>query len=489
MKLPATEFGTVNFYTRHYIARDPAKSCKDREKGRDYKDCACWKWIDETRYADAAPRRAGDNGNLTGETPLGDARYSLETKSWTQAEKKARFILRTMDPAAQPSLLAEERREKNTELTVKQACDLWIAKCVTDFGDEAYTQTSRSLMNKIQNWADSQVPPIHFACDITEKNLEAWRTSKDWATHEHGGIYTEGTQAQRWSWMRSVFAYLHRTGALATDPIFKLPFFKAPPQVYQGAYTEAQLKQIFDHAERGALPPGHMTEERSVLRQRNVGFLTGLLHIGCDVVDMVKFDKTKLTQERIGKELRWVYDYDRQKRRKNTGKKASIVGLSAAVAKLLLAIPELSDSVPNCPFRKVGRTNVQTARNWGLRIKALLTAAGVTHVLLEGIDEVTGRQRTKAANAKQFRHTFIKRRIEKGKRLEAIAVNVGHRGTAMIEKVYGTMDARLRKAHIKEEFAHETAARRQKNGGLKIVSASRSDARKPVRRRSQGSAS
>jgi integrase len=99
------------------------------------------------------------------------------------------------------------------------------------------------------------------------------------------------------------------------------------------------------------------------------------------------------------------------------------------------------------PFRTQGLKLKLNQKVWSNRIGAVLNTAEVKWVDIPGRDK-HGKPIRKAANAKQFRHTFAVRQLRDGQRPEDVAKMLGHVDTGMIRKHYALWVKDLDLAHI-----------------------------------------
>jgi hypothetical protein len=149
------------------------------------------------------------------------------------------------------------------------------------------------------------------------------------------------------------------------------------------------------------------------------------------------------------------------------------------------AIPLSSTSVRDMPFRSAGRPLESDTRNWWLRIKRVLKAAGVTEMQLvekSGVAayDKNGRPLMKATNVKMFRHTFAVGWLAAGADKETAPRGLRHVGTAMFDAHYSPWVKGLDDAHIGRVRALMGQAGTLKKGmkvvaqgGVEVAAASR----------------
>jgi len=399
-----TAFGSVRPYTRHVAG------CTKTDDS-----CNCPKWLYEMRRG--CERR----------------RYTLNTPSWAEAQRIAADKLRSFDPEIAAARAVTTKRDAAL-MTVKDAGDLWIKRTKTQFGEGGSLPQYRSLMKKWAAWAVRE--HIDYVQDITPIQLERWYGSKDWLR------LADATRKQRWGVLRSVFNYLKDRGVLELNPIAGISSIQVDGDHRQGPYTQKQIDSIFAHI-GNTVPLNIDTRERAAYARRLHAFLTLLLNVGCDVGDAVLFDQTRIEDVVIESRCVPVYRYQREK----TNVQA-VIPLSDDVAATLRSVPMLHDNPEHMPFRHADNDVASDVHNWSRRISRVLKSAEVKYIELPR--DRQGRARRKAANAKQFRHTFAVRQLERKLRPEVVARQLGHVDATMVRRHYAPWVPSLDDAHIRE---------------------------------------
>ena len=365
-----TIHGTVKPYTRHL------SGCTRKDDS-----CNCPKWLYEHRKG--CERR----------------RYTLNTPSMADAIRKAQEILRGFDPEIAAARAVTEKRDAAL-MTVADAAALWIQRTVAEYGKDAGVLPQyRSLMKMWEGWARRE--HIAYVQDITPLQLQQWYGSWKLA---------DTTRRQRWGVMRSVFKFLHERGVLASNPAITISAAKVKDEQarhVQGPYNTTQVAAILASVDK-TVPENINLQERASYAVRLRAFITLLLNVGCDVVDGVLFDLTRLTDETHDGRTVTVYRYERQK----TGVKA-IVPVSAEVASTLRTLPMLRDNPDTMPFRYASVDVNSDVHNWSRRIKRVLNAAGVEYVELPTRDRrgsSNERQRTRSSSVTRSRYANLNAR-------------------------------------------------------------------------------
>jgi integrase len=397
-------YGMVRPYTRHL------EGCKSKNNA-----CHCPKWLYEHRKG-AKPRR-----------------YTLITPSWSEAQSIASKTLEGFNPdiAAARALVAQSDAKRTS---IPDACLMWMDRTERDYGSASgIVAQYKSITKKLKEWAERE--RIEWIQDVTPMHLESWYASEDW---KH---YSDTTRNQRWSVLRSIFRFWHEREVIEKNPVIAIKPSKLDGDPRQGPYSDKQLESIFAHIAE-CVPANIPTKEQAVYAVRLHAFITLLLNTGCDVVDAVLFDKANVTTQAVSGKKVPVYRYHRQK----TGKQA-IIPLPNAIAGELRKVPMLERNPANMPFKS--ERDLQTDVNtWRYRIQSVLGAAKVKFVELPR--DKHGKARRKAANAKQFRHTFAIRQLVAGQREETVAKMLGHADTEMIRTHYGAWVPERDDAHVRE---------------------------------------
>src|SRR5690348_2233577 len=209
--------------------------------------------------------------------------------------------------------------------------------------------------------------------------LERWYSEKPWSEFE------VTTRRQVWINVRSIFKFWFERGLIERNPVLPVKPVKRPDDHVQGPYSDKQIAAILRQLD----PEGD---------RRLRAFVLHLMHVGCDVVDAVRFNTKRIEDVTIDGQTIHIYRYKRAKT-----KVTAIVKLSADVAQELRSVPRLADNPDGMPFRNPGVELNSDRSDWSKRVIAVLHAAGVEWVDLPPDDE--GRVRRKQANCKMFRHT------------------------------------------------------------------------------------
>ena len=327
----------------------------------------------------------------------------------------------------------QERKHQGELMTVAAACDLWIDRTTNKLGDQASVADQyRWLKKKLVGWA--QAHGITNVQEITTVQLERWYASKEWQ-------FADTTRAQRWGILRSMFAFFADRGVLTKSPADPIERCEVNVEHVQGPYTDAQVNKIMASIEK-SVPFNLPLAKRPSYAPRIQTFMNLLLGTGCDVSDAVLHQPSRLEVHKVEGKNVYVYRYKRIKT-----DVVAVIPISAALAAELKSVPLEAGIFEGMPFRTQGLKLKLNQKVWSNRIAAVLETAEVKWVELPGRDD-HGRPMRKAANVKQFRHTFAVRQLREGQRPEEVARMLGHVDTEMVLKHYAPWVKDLDTAHI-----------------------------------------
>jgi len=323
-----------------------------------------------------------------------------------------------MDPEIAAARAVTERHEAKA-VTVKAACELWLERVARDLSKEGSYEQYSVVSKELQNWA-RDMGILHIQ-EITSLQLGSWYSSNHWTRR------SLSTRRQRWVMVRSMFRYWNEHKVVPENVAEIVRPIKASGDHVQGPYTDEQIEAVFRQVECDA-------------RLRT--FVSLLLYTGCDVMDAVLFEPSRIRDYVVDGQRVSVYRYKRVK----TNVEA-VVPLSADVDAALRSVPRLTENPPVMPFRDPRVKLVSDRNAWSLRIRQALKAANVKWVELPTLDD-RGKPKRKQANCKMLRHTFAVRQLSAGQRPEEVAKMLGHVNTDMVRKHYAPWVEELDQAHI-----------------------------------------
>jgi integrase len=388
--------GSVKPYTRHVAA------CPHR-RSKDHNSCLCPKWL----YT----RGKGEKSK----------RISLNTTSWEEAQEIATEKLRLMDPEVAAARAVNEKQKRKL-VTITDGCDLFLKRVERNKGKSsgAYYQYG-VMVRHLKRWA--QRLQIEHIQEITTPMLERWYSEKPWSG------FSPTTRRQVWINVRGMFRYWFEHDLMDRNPAAAIKPVDRPEYHVQGPYSGKQIEAILKHIE---------AEREPRLR----AFILLLLHVGCDVIDAVVFNPTRIEDVTIDGKTVHVYKYKRLKT-----KVKAIVTLPNEVVRELRSVPRLAENSESMPFRNPGTKLLSDRSEWSKRVIRTIKAAGVIWVELPPDDE--GRQRRKQANCKQFRHTAAVRWLSEGQMPEDVAKMLGHVNAEMIRRFYAPWVPDLEEAYLR----------------------------------------
>jgi site-specific recombinase XerD len=402
-------YGSVGPYTRHGPkcphASDP-----------NFNSCSCPKWL----YV--WDKQTGSK-----------SRTSLVTPSWAEAQRIASETLEEMDPRIAAALAVTDKHDRQ-QMTVADACDLWIDRTKRLFGKDSSTVSQyRTLKKKLCAWADAH--GISYVQDITSLHLEKWYSSHDWSH------LAPTTSAQRWGCTRSMFAFWTDRGILEKSPAAQIKAAKTEVACVQGPYTDPQIDLMMASVD-GSIPDNLPMSKRSTYGPRLRTFMRLLLSTGMDVSDGILHEPSRLETHKVGKRMIDVYRYHRIK----TGVEA-VIPIRPEIAAELRNVPTEPGTSKDMPFRTEDLPLKLDQKKWSNRIAAVLETAGIEFVEVPGRNS-NGKVTLKAANTKMIRHTFAVRQLKNGQRVEEVAKMLGHVDGEMVRLHYAPWVKDLDTAHI-----------------------------------------
>ena len=388
-------YGSVKPYTRH------TNSCSHR-RSKDHNSCSCPKWLYIRRHGEKSKR------------------VTLNTPSWEEAQRIAALKLRAMDPEIAAAQAVTEKHKRKL-VAVSDGCDLFLKKIEREKGKNGAHQQYSVAVKHLKDWTD-RLQTDHIQ-DITSEMLERWYSEKPWSEFE------VTTRRQVWINIRSIFKFWFERGLIDRNPVLPVKPVKRPDDHVQGPYSDQQVAAILRQLD---------AEGDRRLR----AFVLHLMHVGCDVVDAVRFNTKRIEDVTIDGQTIHIYRYKRAKT-----KVTAIVKLSADLAQELRSVPRLPENPEGMPFRNPGVELNSDRSEWSKRVIAVLHAAGVEWVDLPPDDE--GRVRRKQANCKQFRHTAAVRWLCEGQMPEDVAKMLGHVNADMVRKHYAQWVPDLEQAYLR----------------------------------------
>ena len=388
-------YGSVKPYTRH------TGSCPHRH-ATDHNSCRCPKWLYIRRHGEKSKR------------------LTLNTPSWEEAQRIAAAKLRSMDPDIAAAQAVTEKHKRKL-VTVADGCNLFLKKIEREKGRNGAHQQYSVAVKHLKKWLE-RLHTDHIQ-EITSEMLERWYSEKPWSE------FSVTTRRQVWINVRSIFKFWFEHDLIQRNPVLPVKPVKRPDDHVQGPYSDKQIEAIV-----------HQLQVAGDQRLR--AFVLHLLHVGCDVVDAVRFNTKRIEDVIVDGQKIHIYRYKRMKT-----KVTALVKLSTAVAEELRSVPRLAGSPEGMPFRNPSVELNSDRSDWSKKVIAVLHTAGVEWVDLRPDDE--GRVRRKQANCKQFRHTFAVRQLRDGQMPEDVAKMLGHVNADMVRKHYAPWVPDLEEAYLR----------------------------------------
>jgi len=402
---------TVSVIVRH------SSDCKDKKKGTQWRRCKCPKSL-----------FIYEGGR--------DKRVSAKTRSWEEAEKRAKEISDSWDPEKQELKQLRAAKEQK-QVRIEEAVAMYCADMLGRKIAPGTVAMARSLFGHIDpetkavnknghlfDWL-AKVPlatrPIYIS-DITTPHLTAWR-----------GFWKFGdfTGAQRWGMVRSFFNFCEHQGWIQNSPARGLRRMEYESGSRTAIFTDDQYAAILE-AVKLYDPPNVPATTRAAWQQRLMAFTEMLRWTGMALIDAVQYRPEQIDGDGV---LRY--------RRQKTGELAT-VALPAHLVAMLRDVPLERDSVgASTPFRLKDFTPHSDTVTWRKRLIVLFELAGIKEVRNE-----LGHVRR--PHPHMLRDTFAVWNLRHGAPLHAVAKMLGHSTPTTTAKAYLPWVKELEAATIAE---------------------------------------
>jgi len=334
----------LTIYRRH------RKACKQRFDGRAYRRCLCPIWVD---------------GSLNGV----EIRKSLRLRDWQRAQD----LVRQWEAQGQ-------RVEKPKPLTVKEACEKFVADAEARNLREPTLYKYRLLFRQLQDFA-----VLHGLPCLTDFDL-------DWMRRFRASWKNKNISARKkLEAFRAFFRFVHESGWIPTNPAshLKPPKITEPPTA---PFTREEVASILNACD---IYP----DKANALRLRALVFL--LRYSGLRIRDAITLSRNRIQDDKL-----FLY----------TAKTGTAVycPLPPFVVKALDAIPA------STYFFWTGLSKPKSAvGDWQRSLKRLLILAGVPD-----------------GRAHRFRDTFSVEPLLAGVPIERVSILLGHQSVRITEKHY-----------------------------------------------------
>jgi len=334
----------LTIYRRH------RKACKQRFDGRAYRRCLCPIWVD---------------GSLNGV----EIRKSLRLRDWQRAQD----LVRQWEAEGQ-------RVEKPKPLTVKEACEKFVADAEARNLREPTLYKYRLLFRQLQDFA-----VLHGLPCLTDFDL-------DWMRRFRASWKNKNISARKkLEAFRAFFRFVHESGWIPTNPAshLKPPKITEPPTA---PFTREEVASILNACD---IYP----DKANALRLRALVFL--LRYSGLRIRDAITLSRNRIQDDKL-----FLY----------TAKTGTAVycPLPPFVVKALDAIPA------STYFFWTGLSKPKSAvGDWQRSLKRLLILAGVPD-----------------GHAHRFRDTFSVELLLAGVPIERVSILLGHQSVRITEKHY-----------------------------------------------------
>ena len=316
-------------------------------------------------------------------------RVSAKTRSWTEAEQRARA--RMQDAHART---IGEQPKAGEPISLERAVEMFTAK-----KSSKHKQTRRKYEYTLRNlkaWAVRN--GRHYLMDLTESDLERYQAS--WTLKSN---YAKRNEQER---LRSFFRYCCASAEikLAYNPTAQLEHFNVTADEPEDPYTEKEFKAIVAAVDR---VPGFTGD----VAQRAKALIAVMRYAGLSIQDAAILERDAVTPAQVnGKNC-----YRVQIRRSKTH-----TGVNNVVPKEVGdALLRVANGNPRYFFWSGNGEPASTTKHWSARLKKVFDASKV-----------------KGAHSHRFRKTFGVDLLTHGAPLEMVSKALGHKNTVITERHY-----------------------------------------------------
>jgi site-specific recombinase XerD len=317
-------------------------------------------------------------------------RVSAKTRSWTEAEQRARA--RMQDAHART---IGEPPKAGEPITLERAVEMFTAK-----KSSKHKQTQRKYQYTLRNlkaWAARN--GRHYLADLTESDLEKYQAS--WTTLTSN--YAKRNEQER---LRSFFRYCCASAEikLAYNPTAQLEHFNVTSDEPEDPYTEKEYKAIVAAVDRVPTFTGDVAERVKAL-------ISVMRYAGLSIQDAAILERDAVTPAQVNG--RNCYRVQIRRSKTHTGVN-NVVPREVGDALLKVA-----NGNPKYVFWSGNGEPASTTKHWSARLKRVFDASGV-----------------KGAHSHRFRKTFGVDLLTHGAPLEMVSKALGHRNTVITERHY-----------------------------------------------------
>ena len=330
-------------------------------------------------------------------------RVSARTRSWSEAEQKAR----AMERDAHARTLGEPPKV-GEPISLDTAVDMFTAK-----KSGKHKETRRKYqytLNNLKAWA-SKHGRLYLA-DITESDLEKYQST--WTLNSN---FAKRNEQER---LRSFFRYCCASAEirLAFNPTSQLEHFNVTSDEPEDPYTEKECRAIVAAVDK--------CKFESEVADRVKALIAVMRYAGLAIQDAAILERDAVTPAQVGGKACHRVMIRRGK---------THTGIDNVIPKAVGdALLKVANGNPKYIFWSGNGEPVSTTKHWHARLKKVFDASGV-----------------KNAHAHRFRKTFGVELLTKGAPLEMVSKALGHRNTVITERHYLKWVPKLREqlaAHI-----------------------------------------
>ena len=360
----------LNVYTRH------ATDCKHADDMR-WRRCRCRKWI----------RGVLANGVAV--------RESAKTRSWEQAERRARQMEADADPAVAHAL-------KPRRIPVQEAVERFLNDEEARGLKSVSRRKSKTLFERqFRPWCEAR--KLHYMDQLTALDLTDFRAS--W---QNGDVTTHRKHER----MVAFFAFCVRHEWLRNNPMTALKKPKTPDIVPTDYFRPDEFAAVLTATEKYEFGGGNDCHHRA-LRLKAMTLL--MRWSGLSILDATKLERDRLSKNETGDDQIFLY-------RAKTGVPVFVV-IPADVADTLLALP---NSSPRYFFWSGNGDPRSAAKAFQRSYWKLFALASIQ--LPDGTP--------KRCHPHMFRDTFAVELLLAGVPMDQVSLLLGHSSVKITERHY-----------------------------------------------------
>jgi site-specific recombinase XerD len=316
------------------------------------------------------------------------ARVSAKTRSWSEAEQRARAMMQD----AHARTIGEQPKA-GEPISLDLAVDMFTAKKA---GKHKETRRKyQYTLNNLKAWASKH--GRLYLSDITESDLEKYQAT--WTLRSN---FAKRNEQER---LRSFFRYCCASAEvkLPFNPTSQLEHFNVTSQEPEDPFTEKEFKAIVDALGKCEFEPEVADRIRALIAV--------MRYAGLAIQDAAILERAAVTPATVAGKSCYRITIRRSK---------THTGVDNVIPKVVgEGLLKVANGNPRYIFWSGNGEPVSTVKHWHARLKKVFDASGVTN-----------------AHSHRFRKTFGVDLLTNGAPLEMVSKALGHKNTVITERHY-----------------------------------------------------